>query len=275
MKQTPSEQAALYYLSIGWSVVPLRPREKRPLIPWQPYQQKRPSRRQVATWFRDNPGANLGIVTGAVSGLVVLDIDIDHGGEDSVQALERRHGAIPATVEARTGGGGRHLYFRHPGAIVPNKVGVAPGMDLRGDGGLVVAPPSMHPSGRQYEWRAGRGPDELAPAAMPAWLLELAAGEGEHRGHPLSHWRALVREGVAEGERNSTLASLAGHLLWRGVDVQVVLELLLSWNRVKCRPPLPDDEVAAVVQSIWRLHQGEQDAGTRDQVHFQPPKGGS
>ncbi len=272
MKASPAKQAALHYLSIGWCVVPLRSREKRPLTPWQSYQQKRPSRRQIETWFRDNPDANVGIVTGAVSGLVVLDIDTAHGGEDSVQALEQRYGPIPSTVEALTGGGGRHLYFRHPGGIVPSKVGLAPGIDLRGDGGLVVAPPSIHPSGRYYEWKAARGPDEVMPTAMPTWLLELAASEGEHKGHPLSHWRALVREGVAEGERNNTIASLAGHLLWRGVDAQVALDLLLCWNRVKCRPPLPDDEVAAVVQSIRRLHERQQDANEQDQAGFSPPK---
>lgn len=275
MKPAPAEHVALHYLSFGWCVVPLRPREKRPLIRWQPYQEKRPSRRQVETWFRQNPGANVGIVTGTVSGLVVLDIDPAHGGDESIQAFERRYGGIPNTVEARTGGGGRHLYFRHPGGLVPSKVGLAPGIDLRGDGGLVVAPPSIHPSGRHYEWKASRGPDEVTPAAMPAWLSELAAGEGEHKGHPLSHWRALVRGGVAEGERNNTLASLAGHLLWHGVDAQVALELLLCWNRVKCRPPLPDDEVAAVVQSIWRLHQRQEDAAGPDQADFSPPKSAS
>jgi len=275
MKPAPAEHVALHYLSFGWCVVPLRPREKRPLIRWQPYQEKRPSRRQVETWFRQNPGANVGIVTGAVSGLVVLDIDPAHGGDESIQAFERRYGGIPNTVEARTGGGGRHLYFRHPGGLVPSKVGLAPGIDLRGDGGLVVAPPSIHPSGRHYEWKASRGPDEVTPAAMPAWLSELAAGEGEHKGHPLSHWRALVRGGVAEGERNNTLASLAGHLLWHGVDAQMALELLLCWNRVKCRPPLLDDEVAAVVQSIWRLHQRQQDAAGPDQGGFSPPKSAS
>jgi hypothetical protein len=65
----------------------------------------------------------------------------------------------------------------------------------------------------------------------------------------------LVREGVARGERNNTIASLAGHLFWHGVDARVALELLLSWNRIRCRPPLPDDEVAAIVQSIERIHE--------------------
>ncbi|MFO1301135.1 MAG: primase alpha helix C-terminal domain-containing protein [Burkholderiaceae bacterium] len=80
------------------------------------------------------------------------------------------------------------------------------------------------------------------------------SGTAAHTGHPLSHWRRLVGEGVAEGARNATIASLAGHLLWHQVDPHVVLELLLSWNRQRCRPPLADDEVAATVASIARTH---------------------
>jgi hypothetical protein len=121
-----------------------------------------------------------------------------------------------------------------------------------------VAPPSVHPSGRRYAWVDGRAPDEATPAPVPAWLLD-AIGDPAHARHSLAHWRQLARQGVAEGERNATLASLAGHLLWHGVDPEVALELLLAWNRSRCRPPLPDEEVAGVVQSIARLH--ERDGG--------------
>jgi len=88
---------------------------------------------------------------------------------------------------------------------------------------------------------------------MPPWLRDRVSSPG----HPPAHWRSLVQEGVAEGVRNNTIASLAGHLLRHGVDVTVALELLLCWNRVKCRPPLPDEEVAQVVESIGRLHARE------------------
>ncbi len=82
---------------------------------------------------------------------------------------------------------------------------------------------------------------------------------GPRAGRSLTEWRALVREGVPEGTRNSTIASLTGHLLWHGVDPDVALELLLAWNRLRCRPPLDDDEVAGVVASIARLHRQEDD----------------
>jgi hypothetical protein len=84
---------------------------------------------------------------------------------------------------------------------------------------------------------------------------------GPRIGRSLSDWRRLVREGVAEGRRNSTIASLTGHLLWHGVDPDMALELLLAWNRIRCRPPLDDAEVAQVVASITRLHDAENAVG--------------
>jgi hypothetical protein len=253
-------RAALDYLARGWSVIPLRPRDKRPAIAWQDYQQALPAADAVGIWFTRWPDANLGIVTGRVSGLVVMDVDPEHGGADSLSALQRRHGALPPTMEATSGGGGRHLYFAHPGGHVRNRVALAPGIDLRGDGGMIVAPPSVHPSGRRYAWRAGRGPGEAAPAALPRWLLEDPASGPDRAGHPADHWRRLLAEGVSEGARNNTIASIAGHLLWHGLDPDAVTELLLCWNRERCRPPLADAEVARTVQSISRLHEREDDA---------------
>jgi hypothetical protein len=249
------------YRARGWSVVPVRPKAKQPLVRWQALQQRLATEGEIDQWFGLWPDANIGIVTGAVSGLVVIDVDPKHGGDESLAHLERERGPLPQTVEAITGGGGRHLYFQHPGGQVRNRAGLAQGVDLRGDGGFVVAPPSVHASGRSYAWQSGHGPEDRAVAAMPAWLLERVTGRPAGRGHSLEHWRRLVRDGVAEGERNNTIASFAGHLLWRGVDPDVALELLLAWNRTRCRPPLPDAEVAAVLQSIARLHERERGDG--------------
>jgi hypothetical protein len=247
------ERAALDYAARGWSVVPVEPGGKRPLVRWEELQARRAPPEEVRAWFARWPDANVGVVTGALSGLLVLDVDPRHGGEESLAALEAERGALPPTLEAATGGGGRHLYFAHPGGVVRNRVGLRPGIDLRGDGGLVVAPPSRHASGRAYRWREGRGPEEIAPAALPAGLLE-PPGSAHGGGHPLAWWRERVREIVREGERNGRIASLTGHLLHRGVDPEVATELLLSWNRVHCRPPLSDEEVARTVESITRTH---------------------
>jgi hypothetical protein len=163
--------AALACRARGWSVIPVAPHGKRPLLPWRSFQARLASVAEVRRWFERWPDANFAIVTGRLSGLVVLDIDPRHGGADSVAAFEAERGPLPATIEVLTGGGGRHLYFRHPGARVGNRVGLRPGIDLRADGGCVVAPPSVHPSGRRYAWRPGCAPDDLPPAPLPrGWL---------------------------------------------------------------------------------------------------------
>lgn len=253
------EAAALGYLARGWSVVPIRAREKRPLIAWQAYQQRRATEDDVRGWYGRWPDANVAIVTGVVSGLVVVDVDPRHGGDSSLAHLERDHGPLPRTVEAVSGGGGRHIYLAHPGEHVHNKVALAPGVDLRGDGGLVVAPPSVHPSGARYVWRPGQAPQELPLAPLPSWLLGTVTPEDGRLGHPLEYWRRLIAEGVPEGSRNNTIAALAGHLLWHGVDPDVVTELLLTWNRARCRPPLTDAEVVRTAESITRLHRQRAD----------------
>lgn len=261
---SPSEvrDAALAYLARGWSVIPMQPRGKRPLVLWLEFQQQRAAPARVEHWFRRWPDANVGIVTGALSGVLVLDVDPRHGGADSLAQLEVRHAPMPRTVEAITGGGGRHLYFAHPGGTVPNRAGIGPGIDLRGDGGCVVAPPSLHASGQRYAWAPACSPDDVPLAPFPGWLLATAQDDAETRGHTLARWRTLVRDGVGEGARNATIASLAGYLLWHGVDPEVAAELLHAWNRARCRPPLDDDEVLRCVESIVRTHErGRGDAG--------------
>lgn len=247
-----SLKAALDYVRLGWSVIPVAPRGKRPLLPWQVYQYRRADVPEIAGWFQRWPDANIAVVTGIVSGLVVLDLDPRHGAGESLAQIHREHGSLPDTVEASTGGGGRHLYFAHPGDITHNRVGLLPGIDLRGDGGYVVAPPSIHGSGEHYRWV--RSPEVLYPLPLPGWLL--SEGRAPH-GHSRAHWRRLVRDGVGEGERNNSVASLAGHLLRQGVDPDVVEELLWAWNLARCRPPLDEAEVSRTVQSIARLHIGD------------------
>lgn len=257
-------EAALAYARRGWRVVPLhgvvRGRctcgrascpspGKHPLLPrWPEAATTDPD--TIQAWWRRWPRANVGIVCGAVSGLVVVDIDPRHGGDEALCELEERHGPLPETVEALTGGGGRHVYFRHPGGRVASAT-LAPGLELKGEAALVVAPPSIHVSSRAYSWELAHHPDDAPLAEPPAWLLERTrtpAALGTAR--PTDYWRQLVRNGVREGARNNAIAQISGHLLRRGVDPYVVLELLLCWNRVRCLPPLEDAEVVRTVESI-------------------------
>lgn len=244
------------YLDRGWSVVPVKPREKMPLVAWRGYQGRLPTQHEIETWFGRWPDANIGLVTGQVSNLVVLDIDPRHGGDASLDRLARRFGRVPPTLTVQTGGGGRHFYFTalaEPAAL-PSRVNLAPGIDVRAEGGMVVAPPSVHPSGRRYEW-VSCGDACQGPAPLPRWLVALIQAEGRRSKHDSGYWRRLVAEGVEQGARNDTIASLAGHLMRCGVDIDVVKELLVCWNRMRAHPPLDAAEVVRTVDSIHRTHQ--------------------
>jgi hypothetical protein len=162
---------ARFYAGLGWSVVPVRPGEKIPAIPWSGFQQARPSMAQLDDWFGVG-GYGIGIVTGRVSGIFVLDFDGEAGQEQLIR-LEREHGPLPPTVSALTPGGGIHLLFQHPGTPVATRKNVLPGLDIRGDGGFIVGHPSVHRNGRRYEWDADAHPEDVAIAPAPQWVLNL------------------------------------------------------------------------------------------------------
>jgi hypothetical protein len=210
----------------------------------------------IESWWRRDPAFNIGIRTGARSRIFVVDVD-GPDGEAELKRLETQYGTLPTTVESITPRPGRHLYFlwsdKHP---VPNTTAkIAPKIDTRGEGGYVLAPPSVHPSGRPYAWSV----DSAGTfAAAPQWLFDRINGNGTGNGTgngatPASVWRERARNGAVEGQRNDMLVRLTGHLLRRQVDSIVVLELLLAWNVARCRPPLDDAEVERIVDSICGL----------------------
>lgn len=210
-------------------------------------------------WFGDQQ-ANIGIATGAVSGIFVIDIDPRHDGDESLATLEAKFGPLPTTWRFLTGGDGEHIMFRHPRFIVPNsanKLGL--GTDVRGDGGYIVAPPSLHMSGRPYAISVDHHPDETPLAEAPSWLLERLTRRPTPRRtlgnqSPVQteqpDWRGVVAGSVPEGQRNQTIASVTGHLLRNRVDPFIALALIKAWNRTQCMPPLTDDEVERTVRSI-------------------------
>jgi putative DNA primase/helicase len=155
---------AMIYREHNWSVIPLQARGKRPIIRWEPYQTRLAAPEQVMEWWTRWPGANIGIATGAISGIVVLDVD----GQEGIETLAE-HG-LPVTPMSHTGKGA-HFIFKHPGGEIRNFARRAPGLDLRGDGGYIVAPPSIHPSGSAYRWEVR--PGDVEPAEIPDWLMEL------------------------------------------------------------------------------------------------------
>jgi hypothetical protein len=188
----------------------------------------------IRDWWTTWPDANIALATGKV---VVIDVDPRHGGDASLAQLETKHGKFPSTWRVRTGGGGLHIYLAaQPNVVFKNTAGqLGDGLDVRASGGYVVAPPSKHISGGKYEWQQQGGKD-LAP--MPAWLVTSLQQPKVKVRAPATHWHEIARNGVAEGQRDKTATSLAGHLLRRYVDPRVVLELIQAWNVVRCTPPL-------------------------------------
>lgn len=171
--------AALFYAGLGWRVVPIVPGTKRPgLEAWQDRATVDPE--LIGQWWQQWPDHGVGIATGRGSGVFVLDVDVADGkaGDETLNDLERRYGALPVTVEAITGTGGRHLFYRHPPDLeLSNSAGrLGPGLDIRADGGQVVAAPTVHPdTGQRYEWELDHHPATTTVAEAPAWLLELLA----------------------------------------------------------------------------------------------------
>ena len=160
---------------------------------------------------------------------------------------------MPATVEAITARG-RHLYFKWPERDVGNSAGkIAPGIDVRGNGGYVLVSPSLHPSGRRYAWSVDSA---SAFAAAPEWLIGMSTAVllfDTARPNDPAQWRDLIRNGIPDGCRNDRVTRLVGHLLGRHVDPEVALEIALAINDARCRPPLPRNEVIAIVDSIAGL----------------------
>lgn len=224
----------------GFRVLPLKPNGKWPLTR-HGVKDASADCGVVTAWWGRWPDANVGVATGR--GWFVVDIDIRAAvdGEATWAGIQRVHGEGPTTRAVITPSGGRHLYFATDAKVACSVGKLGQGIDVRGIGGYAVAAGVI--DGRQYETLA----EPIAPA--PCWLLELV-GERTVTRRPTAEWQAVACGGAELGHRNNTLASLAGHLLWQGVDPGVVLELLRGWNQGRCHPPLPDHEVVRCVGSI-------------------------
>jgi hypothetical protein len=255
--ESPNLLAALRYESLGWSVIPIVKGGKRPLIPsWKEFQTRRATADEIRQWWTSWPDANVAVVTGAISGIVILDVD----GTEGKESLKGRE--LPPTPSVKTGKG-FHYYFLHPGGTIYNSIRILLGLDVKGDGGYVVAPPSVHENGNLYEWPFPLSPEETPLVEMPPWLKILlapkdlvfaggvenpASTNGNGRGS-LADYTELLN-GVGEGSRNATAARLTGRLLSKGLPKEEVLVLLTHWNE-RNTPPLHEDELKAVVESIY------------------------
>jgi len=232
------------YAGLKWQSFPCRPRDKTPLVRWADVATTEDN--MLLGWWDTTPAANIGIACGKRSGIVVVDVDADHDGFESLAELAIDYGALPDTPMSKTGSGGRHIFFKHPGVEIRNSAGkLGKGIDIRGDGGYVVAPPSVHPNGNRYEWIVK--PSQMPLAEMPEWMIELLQ---ERQAAQIVQERP--GEGFVVGERNNTLTKLAGSMRRKGFDEDQIFLALGDYNRKHCVPPLSDGEVLQISRSVVR-----------------------
>jgi hypothetical protein len=197
--------------------------------------------------FAKYPNASsIGIATGKISNIFVVDIDVKNGGvgEESFRQLVEQYGDITDTVEAITWSGGRHLYFVYPEQGIGCMVGVRDGIDIRGDGGYVIAPPSEVEQNK-YLWEFSHHPDGIPIARAPEWLLRiLAESNSNHRNKS-----STISDKIPIGRRNTTLTSVGGTLRHRGASFETIKQALLAINAAQCCPPLSEDEVQNIAKS--------------------------
>ncbi len=228
--------AALKYRDAGLHPIPCEVGGKRPLVSWKDWQTAQPSEEQIRHWWTQWPLANIGLVLGR--GLFAVDIDSFEGRE----ALERAGVILPADAPTVTTGKGAHVYLR---GDTGDRVGLVPGVDIRGVG-YVVAPPSIHPSGRVYQWAT---PFATPPAAPPALVAMLSSKAALPAAGNTGNWVNEALAGVGEGGRDATCTRLAGYFLGKGVPAETVEVLLQTWAG-RCTPPFPPDQVTKCVASI-------------------------
>jgi putative DNA primase/helicase len=234
-------QAAFSYISQGFKVFPVKT-DKKPLTA-HGLKDATQTQSGVREFWTRWPDAGIALVT---EGFMVLDFDTKNGGVGSKAAIEAKYGPLSRTRTHRTGGGGEHWIYRNPnGTDVRNTVTFAgyEGVDLRANGGYIVAPPSPHESGRRYEVL-----DDSTIAPAPTWLVDLATKKRKTR----SPQTTSENQPIPEGQRNFTLTSLAGTMRRRGMSANTIEIALLEVNRQQCSPPLSEDEVRRVARSVTR-----------------------
>lgn len=229
-----------YLRNKKWSVIPVG-RDKKPLLNWKEFQERHASEAEIDLWFRMWPDANIGIVTGKISGLTVVDVEA--GGQFN----------FPRTFTVATGGGGRHFYYKYQEGV-DNKARILELTDIRGEGGYVVASPSIHSSGNKYQVI-----DDYALTDFPSDLFKgfSEGGKWENKKHD---WMDLMN-GASSGNRNETASIVVGKLFRMfGVTPegkQMTWQLLQSWN-ARNNPPMSDYELKGVFSSIGKAAMTQQ-----------------
>ena len=241
-------EEAIQYAKQGWKILPLKKGTKLPQInAWQ--ENASDDMEQIVAWWEDFPNSNIGVQTGSVSGIWVLDIDVKGAGDgiDSLDTLTKKHGSLPETLLAKTASGGYHYFFKMPNFDLRNTAGTHPGIDSRANGGYVVLPGSKLHDGTHYRF-INPG---TSVADAPQWLYDELVVKKDYNG-PLH----TEQRNYNEGGRNNSLFLNASSYRGRGLEYNQILTLLRADNQ-QCKPPLDDEEVVQIAQSVAGRYEPE------------------
>lgn len=246
----PFLRAALAYAArLKWPVFPLKPRAKEPLTP-HGHKDATLEEKIIRDWWRQWPKANIGIPTGIR--FWVLDVDPRNGGEESLMPLIARHTALADTIRQQTGGGGSQYLYQLP---AQQKIGchtaVWPGIDVKGEGGYVVVPPSVHPSGKEYFWDTAKKSilEETINPANPWLIVEIMAATNHTGGEPFH-----LPEKIKKGEQHKTLFKMGSAMRHKGCGYEEILAALWEVNQKRCEVPGPRENIEKLAESICKQY---------------------
>ena len=260
---TSTLDAARSYVARGWSVLPVgRPTAsqlaspddpasqgwKKPLVSWKDFQTRLPTDAELVSWFKSGKN-NIAIVTGAISGLSAIDLD----GQDAIELAEKF--GIPMNAPKVRTGKGFHIYCQYQaGQKNFQKRDDLKNIDFRAEGGYILAPPSLHARGHNYEWIVA--PESYFPP-VPEWVLKPSLKDP-------SSVKSKSQEKVNTGNRNMSLASEIGNFLRNTPEANELdaIKYANSWNSVNCLPPLGNQEVERTAKSIFRTAKKDQGSTT-------------
>ncbi len=237
MESSNGKMAFKLMVQKAWSVFPIKSGDKIPLIrEVVPYRSRLPSEEEIIDWWTQWPNANIGLITGKLSNVSVLDVDReDH---DDLTSPLAEHGDLPSTLISKTGSGGKHYIY----AYSPFADGIKdlrPNINVKSEGGYIVLPPSLHKSGNRYEWL-----NKESITKFPDHLVQ--RGATMKSPSPMG-----LMMGVGTGSRNNTAASLAGLCVKNKFAPDQTLLFLKAWNEQN-EPPLDERELRIIVESIYK-----------------------
>lgn len=256
--------AALWYQDKGFKIFPLAGRSKVPLTS-NGFKSATNDRSQIIKWWTKYPNANIGLVTGQENSLIVIDCDIntdtgEKGYSNLREWLGSRNIDLPTTLCTGTGKGGIHIFYRIT-KPVKSRIGFLSLVDIKADGGYVVAPPSIHPNGKRYEWLNESEEIAFLPDSLYNALNQYTKSI-DLKNSSMSCKPKIEHVGkgnlkityfsIPEGQRNNTLTSIAGEMRQYGFSTKSIQEELSCRNIYQCAPSLSQNEVENIVRSVCR-----------------------